>query len=460
MIENLKICIVEDNPGDTFLCRELLMEIGLSSNEIEDFYSLDAFMKCVQKRKFDVILLDLFLPDSRGKSTFDAVRSISSSSAIIVMSGLTDYEVSVYAVQSGAQDFLVKGEFDASLLEKTIVYSVERLKQITLLEKTKRQYRDLFMKNPLPTILIDYSSNEVVKINQSTIDYYKHQEDYFIGKGINELVELPEKEWNKIKECDNNVFQCKPFLADQDYAVARAYFRKIELDDVSHWILMLEDITEQTRFEHEKTQLTNKVQDFERKKIAMELHDGIAQELTLLSLYLNQMDNSCSDKKVLNLCKSVVSETINQTRTLTYSIDPPLLNEGLTKGLFAFFNRLSRIEHIDFPFEILGDHELDFDYETSYNIFRILQEFVNNSVKYANSKVIGCKITLTLNEVIFDLYDEGIGFDMEKTDVQGMGLKNILERSQAMGFKIAFESKLNIGTNMRLTAYRDGPVIS
>jgi signal transduction histidine kinase len=465
MIENLKICIIEDNPVDTFLCRELLLKIGLSSNDIEEFSSLDAFIKFSHKRIFDVILLDLFLPDSQGKATFDTVMSISSSSAIIVMSGLTDSEVSVYTMQSGAQDFLVKGEFDATLFEKTIIYSVERRKQRTLLEKTKRQYQDLFMKNPLPTILIDYFSNEVVKINQSTIDYYGYKKDYFIGKVINDLIELPKKEWDKIKEYDNtirgvrDVFQCKPLVANQNYSVARAHFRKIELEDVSHWIIMLEDITEQTRFDYEKTQLTNKVQDFERKKIAMELHDGIAQELTLLSLYLNQMDHSCSDKKVLDLCKSLVSETINQTRTLTYSIDPPLLNEGLTKGLFAFFNRLSRIEHINFPFEILGDHELDFNYQTSYNVFRIIQEFINNSVKYAKSKVIGCKITSTINEVIFDLYDEGIGFDVEKTSVHGMGIKNILERSQALGFKIAFESKLTVGTNMRLTVSRGGALV-
>ena len=169
MIENLKICIIEDNPVDTFLCRELLLKIGLSSNEIEEFPSLDAFIKFSHKRIFDVILLDLFLPDSQGKATFDTVMSISSSSAIIVMSGLTDSEVSVYTMQSGAQDFLVKGEFDATLFEKTIVYSVERRKQRTLLEKTKRQYQDLFMKNPLPTILIDYFSNEVVKINLQLI---------------------------------------------------------------------------------------------------------------------------------------------------------------------------------------------------------------------------------------------------------------------------------------------------
>jgi signal transduction histidine kinase len=454
MIESLKILLVEDNPGDAFLCKELLLDIGHSSKNIEEVSTLSGFMKCVGSKKFDVILLDLFLPDSQGKSTFDAVRAITPSSAIIVLSGLTDYDVSVYAVQSGAQDFLVKGEFDASLLEKTIVYSIERLKQITLLEKTQVQYRDLFMKNPLPTILLDFNSSIVVKINQSTINYYGHSEDYLIGKNINELIELPSKEWDKIKERDTSVFQCKPFAADQAFSIVRAYFRKIELDDAPHWMVMLEDVTEQIRFEHEKTQLTNKVQDFERKKIAMELHDGIAQELTLLSLYLNQMGNSCSDKKVLDLCKRLVSDTIKQTRTLTYSIDPPSLNEGLQNGLYAFFNRLSRIEHISFPFEIIGDYHLDFNYETSYNIFRIVQEFINNSVKHAKSKVIGCKITSKLDEVNFELYDEGVGFDVDKTDGSGMGLKNILERAQAMGFKIAFDSQINVGTKLSLTIDR------
>jgi two-component system, NarL family, sensor histidine kinase UhpB len=454
MTQSLRILIVEDNPGDAFLCKELLLEIGLSSKNIEEVSTLSECVESVQNNAFDVILLDLFLPDSQGKSTFDGVRSVSSSAAIIVLSGLTDYDVSMYAVQEGAQDFLVKGEFDASLLEKTIVYSIERLKQMTLLETTQRQYRDLFMKNPLPTLLLDFNTSIVVMTNQSASNYYGLKEDGLLGKKIDKLIELPLKEWVTIKERDTTVFQCKPFTANQAFSIARAYFRQIVLDDVPHWLVMIEDVTEQIRFEHEKTQLTNKVQDFERKKIAMELHDGIAQELTLLSLYLNQMGDSCSDKKVLDLCKRLVSDTINQTRTLTYSIDPPSLNEGLHNGLCAFFNRLSRIEHITFPFEIIGKYNLDFNYETSYNIFRIVQEFINNSVKHSKAKVIGCKVISKIDEVNFELHDEGIGFDMENSDKRGMGLKNIHERSQAMGFKIAFDSQINVGTKMYLTIDR------
>lgn len=450
MIQSLSVLIIEDNLGDLFLCKELLLDIGLSSQNIDQATTLKEFKELIATKKYDVIFLDLFLPDLSGKDTFNQVKQLTKNSAIIVLSGLTDYDISVYAVQSGAQDFLVKGEFDSALLEKSIIYGIERLKYMNLLEATQRQYKDLFMENPLPTLLVELSSEKLVMINRSAQIFYDIPEKELLEKSIRQLMEISLNEWSTLRIKETCITQCKQWSPSGHLSIARVYFRKIDLETVPHWLIMLEDITEQVRFEEEKTQLTNKVQDFERKKIAMELHDGIGQELTLLSLYLNQMESTCTDNKTLDLCKRLITETISQTRSLTYSIDPPSLNEGLINGIRAFFDRLSRIEHIEFPFEVCGDDALQFDSETSYTIFRIVQEFVNNSVKHSKSPVIGCKIKSDGHKAFFYMYDEGIGFDLEKIDKKGMGLNNIYERSKVKEFELEFNSVINEGTWMRL----------
>lgn len=450
MTDSLTVLIVEDNPGDLFLCNELLLEIGLSSQNIDHANTINEFNQLSSERKYDIIFLDLFLPDSSGKDTFNHVKQVTKNAAIIVLSGLTDSDVSVYAVQSGAQDYLVKGEFDASLLDKSIIYAMERLRYMDLLEASQRQYKDLFMENPLPTLLVELSSEKLVMINKSAQGFYDIPEKDLLEIPLGNLIELKQEELDDIKNNKTSIIQSKQWHPSRQMVIVRLYFRRIDLESAPHWLVMLEDITERVVYEEEKNQLTNKVQDFERKKIAMELHDGIGQELTLLSLYLNQMESTYSDDKTLAMCKQLIRDTISQTRALTYSIDPPSLNEGLLNGLCAFFNRLSRIENVDFPFEVCGADNLKFDYETAYAIFRIVQEFVNNAIKYSKSSVIGCQVTSKGSETLFYLYDKGIGFDLNTIDSKGMGLNNIYERSKVKGFQLKLDSVVGEGTTMRL----------
>ena len=449
MDTSLKILILEDNIGDAVLCEEALVQIGFISTNINKAFTLREFNDVTKDIVFDVVLLDLYLPDSEGVSTFDSVRKVSPSSSIIILSGLTDRDLANHLVKSGAQDYLVKGEYDNALLEKTITHSLERMSYMKLTESSRLQYKNLFLNNPLPTLIVGLDTEVVVMANYSAESYYGIEESSLKGLLIHNLMKLPRK-WNNWDPSAKLTIECQQFIPSQNDAIARVYIRKIEIESVAHWLVLLEDITDQIKFKNEKALLTSKIQDFERKKIAMELHDGIAQELTLLGLYMNQLEKSCVDMTSLQVCKRIVSDTIKQIRSLTYSIDPPLLDEGLKSGLIAFFNRLSRLDNIRFPFEIIGDFPFDFDHETSYNIFRIIQEFVNNSVKHSESNIIGCKIESHNEKVYFRLYDEGKGFDILDSNKPGMGLKNIYERAKAIGFEISYQSEIGKGTKMDL----------
>lgn len=89
---------------------------------------------------FDLILLDLVLPNSSGLDTFLRVRSQAESSAIIVLSGIDDEQVALEAVQRGAQDYLVKGRFDGDSLVRAIVYAMERQQLLRRLGESEERY--------------------------------------------------------------------------------------------------------------------------------------------------------------------------------------------------------------------------------------------------------------------------------------------------------------------------------
>src|SRR6266498_2383633 len=95
------------------------------------------------KSKFDVIICDLTLPDSSGLSTFRRLRSVAGLSAILVISGTEDEELATDAVREGAQDYLVKGQFDPAELRHAIRYAIERHRLQTALQQSEKHYRHL-----------------------------------------------------------------------------------------------------------------------------------------------------------------------------------------------------------------------------------------------------------------------------------------------------------------------------
>jgi CheY-like chemotaxis protein len=106
----IHVFLIEDNPGDRRLMQELLREVASVSVRLEYAESLSQGIQCLRENHFDIVLLDLFLPDSRGFSTFTQLQQQERDTPIVVTTGLNDETLALRAVQAGAQDYLVKGQ--------------------------------------------------------------------------------------------------------------------------------------------------------------------------------------------------------------------------------------------------------------------------------------------------------------------------------------------------------------
>jgi signal transduction histidine kinase len=127
MKDELNILLVEDNEGDERLIRELLREQHLIRFNVDLASSLKESESKIPENKFDIILLDLGLPDSNGLETLFKFKALFPELAtIIILTGLNDTEVGLKAVNSGAQDYIIKGHVDSDKLLKSIIYSYER----------------------------------------------------------------------------------------------------------------------------------------------------------------------------------------------------------------------------------------------------------------------------------------------------------------------------------------------
>jgi signal transduction histidine kinase len=121
-----KILLIEDNPGDARLVKEMIGDGNGWDFELSHVSSLLEGFKNLDEGAYGGILLDLGLPDSIGLNTFRKLRSKNQHVPVIILSGLGDELVATQAVHEGAQDYLVKGQFESNLLIRAIRYAIER----------------------------------------------------------------------------------------------------------------------------------------------------------------------------------------------------------------------------------------------------------------------------------------------------------------------------------------------
>ncbi len=132
---NLPVLLIEDNPADAQLTKIYLDE---SAQKLEVYHAESFFdgMEMINSREIELVLLDLSLPDSTGFKTLTRYMEKASHIPVVVLTGTNNEIIGNQAVKAGAQDFLVKGQFDGKLLGRVMRYSLQRFKTTQKLEET------------------------------------------------------------------------------------------------------------------------------------------------------------------------------------------------------------------------------------------------------------------------------------------------------------------------------------
>ena len=136
--QTTNILIIEDNAGDAQLVKIYMKDAAFKY----ELFVADTFfegMDILNKHEVDIVLLDLSLPDSQGFKTLNRYMETVPSIPVIVLTGVNNEIVGNQAVKAGAQDFLVKGQFDGKLLGRAVRYAIQRHKEFQKLEETKRE---------------------------------------------------------------------------------------------------------------------------------------------------------------------------------------------------------------------------------------------------------------------------------------------------------------------------------
>lgn len=468
----LNILVIEDNPSDYFLFSEYLRLTKLPVKKKLHAERLEEALAMLQHHDPDLIFLDLTLPDSEGIQTFKKIHEQVSHISIIVLSGLDDTQVALNTIVEGAQDYLVKGEYDEKVLVKSIQYSMERKKILQKVVENFERY------------------NTLIKTTTDTIwDWDLREKEITWSEGISKVFGFDPAEvqntttWHhhnihpddrervlqKIAQCMANgidqwqeEYRYRSPQGSYKFVFDRGHILKMDNKPYRMIGAML-DITERKKKQEEQvrnqietqkliTRITIQTQEQERREIGLELHDNINQILATAKLCVDMAINEEDIRKEL-LYKSYdnISKAINEIRSLSKNLVPPSLGDiGLKEALLEMIENMTMSPGLKFKIKANDPHIESLSNNKKLIIYRIVQEQVNNIVKHARATEAEIELKTNNHHTTLSIRDNGVGFDPRKKG-KGIGLHNITSRVEMQNGEMEIISKPGGGCLLKIT---------
>lgn len=227
------------------------------------------------------------------------------------------------------------------------------------------------------------------------------------------------------------------------------------------------DITERKQAEEERAQAIAREQkalkDFaqrliesqesERRRIAGELHDSLGQNLSIIKnrthLALTEKSTPSETRTQLEAINDLVSQAIVEVRQISRDLHPYQINHlGLTRAIEAMINATAEASEIKFQSKLDVVDEC-FPPDAAVNLYRVVQESLNNILKHSGAKQARIELERDVHEIQLRIEDDGCGFDV-KSEKAGLGLRNMAERVRILHGELKIDSEPNQGARIRV----------
>lgn len=234
-------------------------------------------------------------------------------------------------------------------------------------------------------------------------------------------------------------------------------------DDLPRMIGATQDITGrksaeiklvEERLYHQKriTDAVLTAQENERASIGKELHDNLSQILSVTKMYI-QMAKMSENKRELYLDKAngFIVDVIDDIRKISKALIIPEINIiGLFDNIRVLLRDIELIRPIKIDFNTNGINEMELNEKLKINIFRIIQEQLNNILKHSIASLVHIDLSIQNNKIVLVVSDNGLGCDLSK-EIKGVGIINIRARAELLEGEVSIESELGAGYTLKVS---------
>ena len=216
--------------------------------------------------------------------------------------------------------------------------------------------------------------------------------------------------------------------------------------------LLIEKIQQQQAFEEEFAKSQIEIQEETLKHLGQELHDNIGQLLSIANMQLSLLTVDVSEKlkERFTDAKNIVKQSLSEVRSLSKTLNTDvILNLGFQESVSTEIERLNKMKLIKAELIRHGDSDVCKNNKDAIILFRILQEFISNTVKYSKATQLKITLSYSQNHLSILAEDNGVGFDINTVE-KGSGLINIEGRAKLIKTKFNLISKPNEGVKLTL----------
>ncbi len=465
----LTVVCLEDDPLDAELVRNELASVG---SEIDWHHAATEaeYRQLLAQCAPDLILADYNLPGFDGLSALQIAREQRPAAPFIFVSGALGEEIAIETLKSGATDYVLKNRLKrlGPAVQRALAETRERFERRRAeraLESERRLLAALV--DTIPDAIYTVDRNErLLMVNSALLDMAgRPAGEDVTGKRISDVLEVPRSPDRRVTEDSYLMRTGRTILnrerlwrlrsgEDRWYSTTKALLRDAETNEITGLVCVSRDVTSTRLMEQELSEISNR----EQRRIGSDLHDGLGQELTGLSLLLKSIETAVSrgapqlEQQVVRV-REVLTQAIESTRALARGLAPVNLERG---GLPAALEHLARqcTSTYGLRCEYRGSlrPEVSIDEAPATHLYRIAQEGIANAAKHARARAIIVGLSSQAGGLTLEVRDDGQGIPEEmQAHPTGMGLKLMEYRARMMGGEISIARGENGGTIITCT---------
>lgn len=499
--EKIYILLIEDNPVDVRLIEEMINKLLNNPFNVVQAHTLTDGIQKFNQNKFQVVLLDLFLPDSNGLETLDIMLKKASKIPIIVIAEKDDQFLAIKAIKSGAQDYIFKQRLDRVFLERCIYYAIERYQKRLELENlakilkfSETCLKNLIKKAPIAIFLLD-KNGKILNTNEEAETLFEYSPDELLNLEIYMLfdpksLEIAKKHYfeDLTNQLKNNKIKALTITKNEKKIYCDIRSSILKIGDEVLIQSFFSDITESNKYEKNRRLFLDKlITAFEFKfkffsAVSHEFRTPLNAIIGFSELLIDEYygDLNQGQKDFLNDIISAGQQLLGVVSTI---IDISMIESGmfeLNLHKVKFNNLISEISQNIEPLYSSKNIEyvVDISDDNGYIIVdperfkQILYHLLDNAIKFTEQGSIKLRVRQNNDYWEFQIKDTGIGVAKKDYDlvfrefgrienyisnqIPGVGLGLALTKRliRLHNGKIWFESEIGAGSTFYFTIPR------
>jgi PAS domain S-box-containing protein len=416
----------------------------------------------------DLVISDVMMPDINGIELCRLLRAeirLKTTPLILVSAIHKDSQTAVEGLEAGADDY-IEVPFEPERLVAKVARLLERKQSEHLLRESEERSRILIESATEYAIFSITPDGLVASWNTGAERIFGYKENEIIGQPA-EILFTPEDREKGIHQKEMDIARKEGRAEDERWHIrqdgSRFYASGLMMtlkEGTEGFVKIARDQTK--KLEAEKTQREKEMlvklvhtQEDERKRIARDLHDELGQQLTALRLKLEQIRKLCENDDELSAkvddAQTIAKHIDDGVDFLAWELRPSVLDDlGLIAALDKYVKEWSHYAGVTAEFISSGNKRMRLASEVEINLYRIVQEALNNTYKYAKADRAGVTIDKRDGLIVLIIEDNGVGFNPKhnKNRSKGLGLIGIEERAALINGTVEIESALKKGTTI------------